>query len=155
MIRSRFMAIKLDYSVIWYRIWATYLILFIVGIVLILIEKPWKKPIKFVKLIPGLLAIIFALLFGIEAYSRIEKPDGFSTYTGAFIEEYHDARESPPLGYMWSYCFWDGVDKKPIFHMDSLSKKHIFPEDFIEGETYTVYYDKSTEDILGIEKISK
>ena len=77
------------------------------------------------------------------------------SYTGYFVEEYRDSRVSPPLPYTFAYVFCDGSSNpKPIYHMDVFSKREIYPEDFIEGQWYTIYYVDliDSDAIVGVEE---
>ena len=142
-----------NFSGIVYRIWGVSgIMLLLLGIICILLEKPWKKGFKIKKCIFGVIAILFALGLGIDYASRIVSPN-ISSYTGEFIRSNRDSSVAPPLRLTYEYVFWNGEGKKQGFYLDVLSKKEIFPYDFEEGQEYIIYFDKGTNVIVRVDII--
>lgn len=141
-----------NFSGIVYRIWGVSGIILLLGIICILIEKPWKKGFKIKKCIFGVIAIIFALGLGIDYASRIVSPE-ISSYTGEFIRSNRNSRVAPPLPLTNEYVFWNGEGKKQVFYLDVLSKKEIFPSDFEEGQEYMIYFDEVTNVIVRVDVV--
>ncbi|MBR5310698.1 MAG: hypothetical protein IKU42_06225 [Oscillospiraceae bacterium] len=132
-----------NYSGILYKLVAPCGIIFLGGIIILVLNSFWKKKhddsekksIRNAYIILGV-GVISSLLFLVDIVSpKVE------SYTGYFVREYRDSGVSPPLPYTYAYVFCDGSSSpKPTYHMDVFSKREIYPEDFIEGQWYTIYY---------------
>lgn len=122
-------------------------VVFVAGIVLILLEKPWKNGFKLKKCIIGFAVIAFAVCLGLFYAHRILVPD-VSVYTGEFIST---RRNSHITSFTYEYVFDNGEEKKQVFCLDSFSKKKIFPSDFECGSKYTIYFDELTKIIVRVE----
>lgn len=141
-----------NFSGIYYRIWAVWGILFLMGVVAILFVKPWSKKIFRIKdYIFGIICILFALCMSTICICKIIFPH-VSSYTGEFIDTHRNSRVAPPLPFTSEYVFWNGEEKKQVFYLDSFSKKEIFPCELELGDTYVVYFDEFTNVIVKIEK---
>jgi hypothetical protein len=139
-----------NFSGIIYRLWAVDGILFLLGIICILIEKPWSENFKFKKIIIGLVIIAFSISVATVHIVKIVSPD-VSSYTGEFVSSNRNSRVAPPLPLTIEYRFWNGEGKKQCFYLDAFSKKELFPIDFEKGEEYTIYYDDFTNVIVKVE----
>lgn len=139
-----------SFSGILYRIWGVCGIILILGVVCILLEKPWKKSVKMKDYKLGLIAILFAICLSTIYASRIVCPD-ISIYTGEFIESHRNSRVAPPLPFTDEYVFWNGEGKKQVFYLDIFSKDKIFPYDFVNDLKYTIYFDEFTNIIVKVE----
>lgn len=138
-----------NFSGIVYRIYGVSGIMLLLGIVLILFQRPWRKNIGILKCKFELLMITVAIIFGLFNASRILFPD-VSSYTGEFVNMTRNSRVAPPLPLTNQYVFWNGDGKKQIVYLDILSKDKIYPFEFEKGQEYTVYFDKFTKVIVGI-----
>ncbi len=138
-----------DFSGIYYRILSTCGIMFLMAIILILFQKPWSKSFDIKKCKFAIFAIILATCSTVFYVSRIVSPD-VSIYTGEFVESRRTSSSASPLPFNNKYVFWNGEGKKPIFYLDSFSKKEICPSGLEEGKVYTVYYDTWTDIIVAV-----
>ena len=139
-----------DFSGVLYRIWGVCGILLVLGVVCILLEKPWSKKFKIKNCIAGLLLIAFAISLSSIYLSRIVFPD-VSSYTGEFIESHRNSRVAPPLPLTKEYVFWNGEGKRKVLYLDVLSKKEICPYEFVSGQKYTIYFDEFTKVIVKVD----
>lgn len=137
-----------NFSGIWFRIWGVCGIIFLIGIVILLIEKPWKK-FDLKRCILGLFITFFAICLSLIYLSKIVFPD-ISSYTGEFVKTNRNSRVAPPLPVTYEYVFWNGEGKKKVVYIDTFSKKNFFSELEI-GKQYTVFYDEFTNVIVRIE----
>lgn len=141
-----------NFSGVFYRIWGVCGILLLVGILCILVERPWAKKVTLKDLSAGLLITVFAIGLGLVYASRIVFPDVLS-YTGEFIDTHRTSTVAPPLPFTREYVFWNGEGKKQVFYLDTFSKKEIFPCELEYGQQYTIYYDDFTNVIVKVEPI--
>lgn len=51
------------------------------------------------------------------------------------------------------YCFTNGTELKPVFCLDIFSKKQIYPDDFVEGKKYRIYYTEMGNVIVKVEEL--
>lgn len=144
-----------DVSGIEYRIWGVFGIILLLGLFLLLVEKPWSKDFKFRKILFSLILIVVALggiafnIYRINALKVME-------YTGFYDSYYRDSRIAPPLPFTYGYVFENEQSKKETFYIDVFAKKRIFPDspnDLEEGKEYTIYFEEATHIILKIEEI--
>lgn len=140
----------LNYSGILYRIWAVCGSLLIIGLLLVLLEKPWAKTFNIRNCKLGLLMIIMRLLLGGIYASRIAVPHVVS-YTGEFVETHRNSRVAPPLPFTYEYVFWNGEGDRCVVYLDTFSKEHICPEGFQVGEMYEVFFDEFTNVIVRVD----
>ena len=141
-----------NFSGVFYRIWGVCGILLLVGILCILVERPWAKKVTLKDLKAGLLITVFAIGLGLVYTSRILFPDVLS-YTGDFVDTHRNSRVAPPLPLTDEYVFWNGEGKRQVFYLDFFSKKEIFPYEFEYGRQYTIYYDDFTNVIVKVEPV--
>lgn len=52
------------------------------------------------------------------------------------------------------YTFSNSDGLKPVFELDSFTRKKIYPQGLEEGKTYRIYYEARTTIIVGIEEIA-
>ena len=146
----------MDYNTsgIVYRIFAVYGIIFILGIVCLLLSKFSKNTPKKTEFIIAVIMILFSLVnIGTHIYRAVHP--SVLINEGCFIEEYRDSREAPPLPFTYKYVFTSSTsDKKQAFYLDTFSKKNICPDGFLTEEGYRIFYEKNTNIILKVEKIS-
>lgn len=146
-----------NYSGILYKLIAPCGMIFLGGIVILLLNNFWekkhddfeKKKIRNACIILGV-GVIASLFFLVDIVNpKVE------SYTGYFVREYRDSRVSPPLPYTFAYVFSDdSSNPNQTYHIDIFSKEEIYPEDFIEGQWYTIYYVELIDSytIVGVEK---
>lgn len=135
-----------------YRIWGVCGVILLLGIVCILMKKPWLKTFKLRNCRVELFIIGFAVCLGLVYTSRILFPN-ISSYSGTFVESHRNSRVAPPLPVTNEYVFWNGEGKKPQFYLDVFSKKRMNLPDFQQGQEYKIYYDEFTHVIVKAEVI--
>ncbi len=139
------------FSGIIYRIWAVGGIIFLLGLILICFEKPWKEKRGIKKYKAGIFLCIAAMCFVLFYASRIVFPN-ISSYSGELIKCNRNSRVAPPLPFTYEYVIWNGEGKKQVFYIDSFSQKDLFILEPKEGEHYTIYYDSLTNIIVKVER---
>lgn len=139
-----------NFSGIIFRLWGVCGIMFLLGAILILIEKPWKKKFSFRNNIVQILTIGFSICLGLFYVSRLIFTD-VSSYTGVFVSSNRDSSVAPPLPVTFEYVFDGNSEKNKVFYLDVFSKKEIFPDEFKENVRYTIYYDTLTSVIVRVE----
>ena len=139
-----------NFSGIIYRIWAVCGIIFVLGMFLFLMEKPWKNGLKAKDCKTAIIVMACAICMGLVYTSRIIWPD-VSSYTGDFIESHRNSRVAPPLPFTIQYTFWNGEGLRKVFYLDISSKEEIFPYEFKEGKEYTIYFDEFTNVIVKVD----
>ncbi len=142
-----------DVSGLKYRMWGVFGIFLLLGLFLLLAEKPWSKDFKLHKILPALLALIIGI-GGISLNIYRICNLHISEYTGYYEYYYRNSRVAPPLPFTYAYVFRNDQSEKETFYIDVFAKKNVFPnspEDLEEGHVYTVYFEKTTHVILRIE----
>lgn len=138
------------FSGIVYRTWAVCGILFLLGLVLIFFEEPWKEKGRLKKCKIGILLCVAATCLCLFYVSRIIFPNILS-YTGELLRCNRNSRVAPPLPFTYEYVIWDGEGKKQVYYLDAFSQKKLFLSEPKEGEYYTVYYDSLTNIIVKVD----
>ena len=139
-----------NFTGIVYRIWAVCGVLFLLGLILILFEKPWKGKDRFKKCKIGLLLCIAAVCLSLVYISRIVFPS-ISSYSGELISCNRNSRVAPPLPFTYEFVVWNGEGNKQVFYLDVFAQKAIFLADPKEEKNLTVYYDSLTSIIVKVE----
>ena len=141
-----------NFSGVFFRIWGVCGAILFIGIVCVLLEKPWKKKFKLKGYKLGIFVITFAICLSLIYASRIVFTD-VSSYTGEFVDTHRNSRVAPPLPITSEYVFWNGEGKKQVFYLDTFSKKEIFPNEFVKNQKYTIYFDEFTNVIVKVEVV--
>lgn len=102
------------YDGIVYRILAASGIMFLLGILCILFEKPWSVTFHIRNCIVGILLLVFSILSEIFYLTRIAFPHVLY-YEGEYVEENRNSRVAPPLPLTYEYVFSNGNDEKTRF----------------------------------------
>ena len=140
-------------SGLYYRIHAVGGVLLFLGILdLLLTLFLWKKEKKL--LILSILSIVTSLIFTTSYLIKLNNLE-IEVYEGSFESTYRATAGIPSvLPFDFEYHFTSEASNKEFF-LDAFSKKDIFPADFIEGNQYRIYYEKSTRIIVGVENLTK
>ena len=140
----------MNYSGITYRIWAEAGVIVLIGIGCLLASGFRSKSFSKQCFWAGVLGVVYGL--GTAAYyvAQLVSPD-VSSLHGVFHEEYRNSRVAPPLPFTMEYSFYDENNDSRVFYLDVLSKKEIIPEGFLEDKEYIIYYEASTNIIVGVE----
>ena len=141
-----------NFSGVIYRIWAVCGFIFLLGLLIVIFQQPWRKPRKLKEYAASLLLICSAVFFASIYASRIVFPK-IEVYTGEFVSSHPDHRVAPPLPFTNEYVFWNVEGKKQAYYLDVFSKKEIFPYDFEKYQVYTIYFDDFSNVIVKVEKI--
>lgn len=143
-----------NFAGIYYRLWAVFGFFLAGSIVLALIEKPWKEKFTLKKYRYAIVCILCTAIVGTEYISIITSPD-IRSYSGEFINEKRNSRVAPPLPFTKEYVFWDGEGLKNVYYLDVFSKREIYPNPFVKGEEYLIYYEEKSKIIVSVEKIER
>ena len=139
-----------NYSGIIYRIYAVPTPFLILGLFMLFIvfSKSSKKRRGNLILCAVLLAtsILTASFYLYKSANPI-----IESCTGYFVEQ----RSDPNVAFSDVFSFDTRDDLKKLFDLDIFSKKDIFPNDFIEGEKYIIFYERDTKIIVAVEKANK
>ena len=141
-----------NFSGIFYRIWGVSGVMLLLGIVVVLFEKPWKGGFAFRKCKIGLVLIAVSLCLALIYFSRIVRPD-VAVHTGVFEEEHRNSQVAPPLPFTTEYIFDNGDEPRKVLYLDVFSKKQIIPDGFAKNHIYTVCYDRFTKVILRVDVV--
>ena len=125
-------------------------LMFLLGVVCILIEKPWKKGVKLKKYLLGIVVVAIAVCMSLVLVHHIVVPN-VSSYTGEFVKTNRTSRGGRFLPIFDQYIFWNGEEKRQTYYLDVFSKKEIFPGELEEGKVYTVYFDEYTNTIVRVD----
>lgn len=136
-----------------YRIWGVCGCIFLIGVLCILIEKPWKNQFTLERFGLGIFIIGIAFSLGIFYLSRIISPS-INYFDGMFVSENRNSTIAPPLPLTYEYIFSTQEEKDPVVYIDVISKKNVFPEKFVEGNHYRIYFDELTRIIVHVESLS-
>ena len=135
-----------NYSGIVYRIGAVAGPIFVLGLVLMFIAL--KSPLLKKKseiLFAVAVIVVSILLGGFYVYKSIHPT---ISYHKGYIVEVHRYSKAP---FTNAYVFSNGDDDKPIFYLDSFSKKDILPNEFLPGVEYQIFYEENTKIIVRVE----
>ncbi len=138
------------YDGIVYRILAVSGIMFLLGILCILFEKPWSDTFRMRNCIVGILLLVFSILSGIFYLTRIAFPHVLY-YEGEYVEENRNSRAAPPLPLTYEYVSSnENGEKNQVFYLDVISCNKMIPSGFSSKQTYRIYYDEPTRVIVEI-----
>lgn len=142
----------MNYSGITYRIWAEAGVIVLIGIGCLLASGIRTKSFSKQCFWAGVLCVVYGLGTAVYYIVQLVSPDVASLH-GVFYEEYRNSRVAPPLPFTMEYSFYDENNDSRVFYLDILSKKEIIPEGFLEDKEYIIYYETSTNIIVGVERI--
>lgn len=140
----------MNYSGITYRIWAEAGVIVLIGIGCLLASGFRSKSFSKQCFWAGVFGVVYGLGTAVYYIAQLVSPDVASLH-GVFYEEYRNSRVAPPLPFTMEYSFYDENNDSRVFYLDVISKKEIIPEGFAEGEEYIIYYEPSTNIIIGVE----
>lgn len=99
----------------------------------------------------ALIGIIVCLIIGISSIITVTLSIASpvtETYQGEYVDWYRDSNAAHGSGISNAYRFTDGETTRS-FNIDAQSKKTVYPQDFIVGEEYIIYYKEGhTRDII-------
>ncbi len=138
-----------NFSGIYYEMKSSCGFFLICGILLLLMSKFWVKSKKNIKEIVGGLVCVLLAIASMVYYMHIIKNPQVRTHEGYFVQENRAHRHL----LMMEYSFTNEDGLKPVFNLDVLSKKEIYPDDFDKNIKYRIYYEEETYMIIKVEKI--
>lgn len=141
----------MNYSGIIYRIWAVGGVIVLLGIACLLVSGIRTKSFSKQCFLAGVLCVVYGLGTAVYYIAQLVSPDVASLH-GIFHEEYRNSRVAPPLPFTMEYSFYDENNDSRVFYLDVVSKKEIIPEGFLEDKEYIIYYEASTNIIVGVER---
>ncbi len=141
----------MNYSGIIYRIWAVGGAIVLLGIGCLLVSGIRTKSFSKQCFLAGVLCAVYGLGTAVYYVAQLVSPD-VSSLRGVFHEEYRNSRVAPPLPFTMEYSFYDENNDSRVFYLDVISKKEIIPEGFLEDKEYIIYYEASTNIIVGVER---
>lgn len=142
-----------NFSGLLFRVWGVCGIIFLLGLFLLLCEKPWSATFTIKNCKFSLMLICVSLILSVFYISRIISPNILS-YSGNFVKAQRNSRVAPPLPTTYEYIFNNGSGENQVFYLDVFSKNAWLVNDLIEGQEYMVYYDTFTKIILRIDILS-
>lgn len=140
----------MNYSGIIYRIWAVGGAMVLLGIACLLVSGIRTKSFSKQCFLAGVLCVVYGLGTAVYYIAQLVSPD-VSSLHGVFYEEYRNSRVAPPLPFTMEYSFYDENNDSRVFYLDVLSKNEIIPEGFDVDKEYIIYYEASTNIIVGVE----
>ena len=140
----------MNYSGIIYRIWAVGGAMVLLGIACLLVSGIRTKSFSKQCFLAGVLGALYGLGTAVYYIAQLVSPD-VASFHGVFHEVYRNSRVAPPLPFTMEYSFYDENNDSRVFYLDVLSKKEIVPEGFLEDKEYVIYYETSTNIIVGVE----
>ncbi len=143
----------LNYSGIVYRIWGKAGMMILLGIACLIFSGIRTKSFSKQCFLAGILCVLYGCSMAIYYSTRLFSPE-VDSYKGVYYEEYRNSRVAPPLPFTMEYSFYDETNESKVFYLDILSKKEIIPEGFLKDEEYLIFYEKHTNIIVCVEKIT-
>lgn len=139
-----------NYGGMVYRVWAFCGVFLVLGLLCLMIS--WHKKPKCNKegVLVGALMILFALGSGMHYCNCLINPE-VQRVTAVFLQAERNSRVAPPLPFTMEYQFTS--DKLYGIYLDVFAKKEIFPDNFVEGHEYTIYYEENTEIIVKVDPV--
>lgn len=135
-----------NYSGIVYRIGAFAGPIFILGLVLVFIALKRPLPEKKSEMLFAVVVIAVSILLGgFYVYKSIHPT--ILCHKGYIVE----VRRYPKVPFTDAYVFSNEDDDKPIFYLDSFSKKDILTNEFLPGVEYQIFYEETTKIIVRVE----
>ena len=114
-----------NFSGLYYHILTYDLPAIVIGIIVVLFQKPWKPQQKKYRLVPIFILLIIVIIFTAIDVSHAINPS-VSLYTGKFMYSNRTSRNAS-LPFTEKYVFWNGEGKKQPYKLDGFSKDEIFP----------------------------
>ena len=134
---------------IYYQMKSNVMLFIVVGVVFLILSKCWNADKRSMKeMIIGLACIVLAIV-SVIYYSFIINNPKISVHEGYYVSE---NRANTHILKM-EYCFTNGEDIKPIFYLDVLTKKEIYPDDFSTKQKYRIFYEEESDMIVKVEEI--
>lgn len=134
---------------IYYQMKSNAVLFVILGVVFLILSKCWnvdKRNIN--EMVIGLVCVVLAIS-SVIYYSIIINNPKILTHEGYYVSE---QRVNTHILKM-EYCFSNGDEIKPVFYLDVLTKKEIYPEEFDSEQKYRIFYEEKTDIIVRVEEV--
>ena len=140
-------------SGLYYRFVSLGVLMFVTSMILLILWFLfWKKEGKRI-LYVAIAGILASLIFSFYALDDINNLK-VEVYEGVFEKESRETHGTGFLPFNGKFTF-SSEDSRKSFELDVYSKKKIFPEDFVEGKQYRIFYEKDSKIIVGVEEITE
>lgn len=106
-----------------------------------------KKHVKKLTIIVEIICVLFSFAY-ISYHSYKYFNPTIKIYEGEFFDGHRGRR-----GLTYDYSFSNGAGRRPVFYLDSLSKKSVYPEEFSKGKKYRIYYEEDLKIIVRVEEL--
>lgn len=134
---------------IYYQMKSNAVLFAILAVVFFVLSRFWNLEKRNMKeIIIGLVCIALAIS-SIIYYSIIINSPKILVYEGYYVSEH---RVNTHILKM-EYCFTNGEQIKPVFYLDGLTKKEIYPKNFETEQEYRIFYEEETDMIVKVEEI--
>ena len=135
-------------SGILYRVFSIGIILLICAIIILMLSLFWNYHKK--RMTCFILSIItFFFSISCVAFYSYKSLNPDVIYFEGYL-----SRSSRDFALSYDYVFFDDSDNSITLHLDSLSKKSIYPNEFQNKKKYRLYYDKQTRIIVKVEELN-
>ena len=135
---------------IYYQLKSNAILFFGLAVVFFILSRCWdigKRNIK--QMMIGLVCTVLAIC-SVIFYSIIIRNPKITTHEGYFVSEHRVNTHVLKM----EYCFSNNNEIKPVFYLDVLTKKEIYPKDFNTKQKYRIFYEETTNTIVKIEEIN-
>ena len=140
-------------SGLYYRFISICVLMFAISMILLLLWfLRWKKEGKRILYI-AIAGIVGSLIFSFYLLDDIKNLK-VEVYEGVFEEERRETHGTGFLPFNGRFTF-SSEDSRKSFELDVFSKKKIFPDDFVEGKQYRIFYEKDSKIIVGVEELTE
>lgn len=138
-----------NFGGIYYQMKSNAALFIVCGIVFLLLSRCWNQEKRNMKEIAlGIICVLLAII-SVAYYSYIIKNPKISIHEGYFFSEH---RVNTHILKM-EYSFTNEAGLKPVFYLDVLSKKEIYPDEFDSKQKYRIFYEEETDMIVKVETI--
>lgn len=139
-----------NFGGIYYEMKSEAIVYMVSGIVFLILSRFWNMDKRNIKeAILGCICIVLTIC-SIIYYVHIINNPIISTHEGYFVSEYRVNKHILKK----EYCFSNGNERKPVFYLDVLTKKKIYPEDFNSNQKYRIFYEEKSNVIIKIEELA-
>lgn len=138
-----------NFDGIYFQMKSSAILFLVLGIVSLLLSRCWNMDKRDTKeMIIGLVCVMLAIGSVIYHSNIISNPKVL-THEGYYVSENRSYKHLLKM----EYCFSNGDNLKPIFYLDVLTRKEIYPDDFSTEQKYRIFYEEESDIIVKVEEI--
>ena len=138
-----------NFEGIYFQMKSSAILFLVLGIVSLLLSRCWNMDKRDTKeMIIGLVCVMLAIGSVIYHSNIISNPKVL-THEGYYVSENRSYKHLLKM----EYCFSKGDNLKPIFYLDVLTRKEIYPDDFSTEQKYRIFYEEESDIIVKVEEI--